>query len=164
MLNIIFNIVGILFIGYGIFILRTNNKNKVSSASNPVDMNDIKNFKEVLEEKTTKEERKKEEKMVESNIYTANVLRTNKPSDIEKTADEDKAENLVDESHIKTEYKPKSIIIDTKSKPNLPTKEKSFKDEVLSLHKLGITSGEIAKKTGKSVREIEIILKVNKSI
>lgn len=143
MLNIIFNIIGIIFVIYAVLLLKNNFQTKNTEVTI-----DKKEFEEILKQK-------------------ANESRVN--YDLEKQVDfkeilnsepNFKEQNMELYNKEKVINKKPSIVID-KSEKTVDYSDEDVKTQVMILKSAGLTNQQVAKKLNKGIREIEIILKVN---
>lgn len=148
MLNIILNIIGITLVLYSIFIIRRD-------ISMKIDDKEKRYSRGYLEEDTFEKD---------LYLYKKEVL-----EDFDLIMDgKIKSPNIVDQE-IENEVKTKNI--DKKSIAIIQEKEISSQDDSISpLHKkiielesIGLNNEEIAKKMGRGVREIDIVLKIYKN-
>lgn len=147
MLNIILNIIGLIIIFYAIIIIKNEKKrtNGIKKDSERVeyDLSEdrLEEFSQILEKK---EEQRKSEKTFKND----NGLNTGLIKNIEKI----EFSNSIEDSQYK------GIVKDIR----VNNKASYSNIEILELSKKGYEKIEIAKKTGRSIREIEVILKLYK--
>lgn len=149
MLNILLNILGILFIIYGVAALRENfrrdEETKIGEFKDYIE--EVKNFQNVLENEQDKLDGLEEgiEDFKEGSFLDLNP-------------------NLKSGQNIgKNKSGHTSLVRDVKHEKIDDNISDSFiSQRIISMANIGLSSEEIAKETQKSVREIEVILKVNK--
>lgn len=147
MLNIVLNIIGIIIIFYSIITLKSEKKR----------VDEIKNTSEKVEhdfpvdkfEKFSKILERKEEKIdIEKNIEE------NQDFNISLTKNMDNLENKSEIEYVGYT----SIVKDARG----TSRVNYSNNEILELKKKGYEKIDIARKTGRSIREIEVILKLYK--
>ncbi len=147
MLNIVLNIIGIIIIFYSIITLKSEKKrvDEIKNTSEKVEHD----FPEDKLEKFSKILERKEEKIdIEKNIEE------NQDFNISLTKNMDNLENKSEIEYVGYT----SIVKDARG----TSRVNYSNNEILELKKKGYEKIDIARKTGRSIREIEVILKLYK--
>ena len=147
MLNIVLNIIGIIIIFYSIITLKSEKKrvDEIKNTSEKVEHD----FLEDKFEKFSKILERKEEK-----IDTEKNIEENQDFNISLTKNMDNLENKSEIEYVGYT----GIVKDARG----TSRVNYSNNEILELKKKGYEKIDIARKTGRSIREIEVILKLYK--
>lgn len=159
MLNIVLNVLGISIVLYAVISLnrRSNDNNKKNYEEFETE-EVIYDFKEILEEKEKEvelediEKRKNEEHKVKLSEQNEEVLREiNRNQKLNRYKEQREQNN--------PKLKTKSLVRNVQNEEK--THELNSKNrKIIELHSIGLSNQEIAKQVSRSVREIDVILKI----
>lgn len=157
MLNIVLNVLGIILILYAVISLKKSNRQEdfVFDKKEMKSEDVFYDFKEILEEKAKEvelEERQAMEK--EEEAYEVEISQIDE--DILRNLNKNIKLNKYKEYN---DLKPRGLVREVKKearKENLSPKNQ----KIIDLYEIGLAKEEIAKQVSRSVREIEVILKI----